>query len=65
MGSAKNYSEATAQTIDGEVRDLLNEALKHAKDIITKRRATLNKLAKKLIEQETIEQEEFNALVAA
>ncbi|MBI2055176.1 MAG: ATP-dependent zinc metalloprotease FtsH [Candidatus Sungbacteria bacterium] len=65
LSSAKNYSEATAQIIDIEVRDILNAALKHAKDIITKRRNILTKLAKKLIEQETIEQEEFNALVAA
>lgn len=65
IGTAKNYSEATAEIIDTEVRGLLTTALKRARDIITKRRATLEKIAKRLIETETIEQEEFNTLVAA
>ena len=64
LSAAKNYSEATAQLIDSEVRRLLVEAQKRARDIITKRRATLEKIAKVLIDKETIEQEEFKTLVA-
>jgi len=65
LSAAKNYSEATAQLIDNEAKHLLESALKRAREIIVKRRVILDRLAKKLIEQETIEQEEFNALVAA
>ena len=65
LSAAKNYSEATAQLIDSEVRTLLVEAQKRAREIITRRRATLDKIAKILIERETIEQEEFKMLVAA
>ncbi|OHA00440.1 MAG: cell division protein FtsH, partial [Candidatus Sungbacteria bacterium RIFCSPHIGHO2_02_FULL_49_12] len=64
LSAAKNYSEATAQLIDSEVRTLLVEAQKRAREIITRRRATLDKIAKILIERETIEQEEFKMLVA-
>ncbi|MBI2096805.1 MAG: ATP-dependent metallopeptidase FtsH/Yme1/Tma family protein [Candidatus Sungbacteria bacterium] len=65
LSTPKNYSEATAQVIDSEVKNLLLDALKRARDIITRRRTILEKIAKKLIEQETIEQEEFNILVSA
>lgn len=60
LAGPKEYSEATAQTIDEEVRRLLETALKRAKEIITRKRNTLDKIASSLMEQETIEQEEFN-----
>ncbi|MBI3627544.1 MAG: ATP-dependent metallopeptidase FtsH/Yme1/Tma family protein [Candidatus Sungbacteria bacterium] len=65
ISSPKNYSEATAELIDSEVKNLLGKALKRAKDIIVKRRSILDKIARRLIETETIEQDEFNTLVAA
>ncbi len=65
LSTPKEYSEATAELIDIEVKNLLNAALKRAREILTRRRGLLEKIAKKLIEQETIEQEEFNHLVAA
>jgi len=40
-------------------------ALKRAKEVIVKRRAKLEALAKRLMEKETIEREEFEALMAA
>ena len=63
LAGPKEYSEATAQTIDEEVRRLLETALKRAKEIITRKRNTLDKIASRLMEQETIEQEEFNSIV--
>ena len=65
ISAAKNYSEATSELIDSEVKSLLGQALKKAQDIITKRRNILDKIASKLIEQESIEQEEFRMLVGA
>lgn len=65
LQSAKNYSEATAQIIDQEVKRIVSTGLKRAKEVIAKRKSVLDILAKKLVEQETIEQEEFNKLVMA
>ncbi len=65
IGSEKNYSEEVAQLIDREVRGILNAGLKRARDIITKRRAKLEALAKRLMEKETIEREEFETMMVA
>jgi cell division protease FtsH len=56
---SRNYSEATATEIDTEVRKLLAEAHKRAKDVLSENKDTLEKIAKTLIEKETIEKEEF------
>ena len=65
LGMEKNYSEETARLIDSEVRRLINNALKRAKAVLIKHAQKLEKLAKRLIEKETIEREEFRALMAA
>jgi cell division protease FtsH len=63
MHEEKNYSEKTAEAIDAEVSRLIDEAFKRATDILIKRRATLDLLAKTLLEKETIEKEEFEKIV--
>lgn len=65
MGTERHYSEDTAKIIDAEVKRLMDAAFKTAKDILTKRRAKLDEIAEILIERETIEKEEFEALMAA
>ncbi|MDO8601674.1 MAG: ATP-dependent zinc metalloprotease FtsH [bacterium] len=62
--TAKNYSEETAQTIDSEMRKIIDGAYKKAREIITTRRNKLDQLAHHLIEKETIEKAEFAALMA-
>lgn len=64
IGTEKNYSEEIARLIDREVRKIINTALKRAREIITARRVTLEAIAKRLMEKETIEREEFETLVA-
>ena len=64
IGTERNYSEEIARTIDREVRRIISSALKRAESIITRRRTKLNAIAKRLIEKETIEREEFEAMVA-
>lgn len=61
--SEKNYSEETAQMIDAEVKKIVDDAHKKARDIIVQKRKTLDKIAHVLIEKETIEKEEFEKLV--
>jgi len=59
----KNYSEQTAIQIDKEIAKLLEDARKTADRILRQKRRTLDKIAKILLEKETIEREEFEQLV--
>ena len=59
----KNYSEKVAEEIDGEVKRLINDAFVKAKKIILRKRKFLDKLAKRLIEKETVEKEEFEEMM--
>lgn len=61
--STKNYSETTAQEIDREVAILIENAQKAAEKVLLHKRKTLDKIAKVLVERETIEREEFEQLV--
>ena len=63
MHEERNYSEKTAQDIDIEVSHLIDEAFKRATDILTEKRAILDTLARTLLEKETLEKDEFNAIV--
>jgi len=60
---AQNYSEKVAEEIDKEVAKLLENARKTAEKILRQKKATLEKIAKILIEKETIEREEFERIV--
>ncbi len=61
----KEYSEKVGATIDSEVSKIMNEALERAKNIILEKRSALEAIANKLIEVETLEQEEYNNLIIA
>ena len=57
------YSDATAELIDQEVEQLIKEASHRAELVITKNRASLDKLAEALLKEETIEEEAVSALL--
>ncbi|MCK5475028.1 MAG: ATP-dependent zinc metalloprotease FtsH [Candidatus Pacebacteria bacterium] len=59
----RTYSEKVAADIDAEVDRIIKEALKRSVDLIKENRGKLNKIAKELIEKETIEKEEFAKLM--
>lgn len=63
LGTEKNYSNEIAFQIDTEVKSLVTKALKKAREILTKKAVTLEKIAQELISKETLEQKEFYALV--
>lgn len=63
ISAAKNYSEKTAQEIDREVHNFIDRAAETSRQIITEKRALLDKIANRLIEKETIEKEEFKAIM--
>lgn len=64
LGEARNYSEAVAQRIDQEMRRILDGAYQRAKDIVTQQRRKLEALAHTLLEVETVERPQFEALMA-
>lgn len=59
----KNYSEKVAEEIDGEISKLLNDAEDMALKIIKEHKKEMDELVKHLLEKETIEQKEFNAIM--
>jgi cell division protease FtsH len=59
----REYSEATAETLDAEVKRLLDERLARVKALLTEKRALLERVSKILLEKETLEAAEFEALV--
>ena len=62
IGEQRTYSEATAEKIDQEVLELVNEAYKRAKKILMKHRKKLDEVANRLIEVETISKKEFEKI---
>jgi cell division protease FtsH len=64
IGEQRNYSEEIAEEIDREVRKLVNEAYQRARGIIRESRARLDELARRLIEHETVDASELQAMFA-
>ncbi len=63
ISEQRNYSEKVAQIIDEEVSDLIAGAYDTARGIIKKEKDKLKKIVDKLLEQETLEKGEFEAIV--
>ncbi len=57
MTHERPYSDDTAKEIDIEIAGLVKEAAARAEMVISKNRAELDKLAKALLEEETLEEE--------
>jgi cell division protease FtsH len=55
ISRSRNYSEATAQQIDEEVKRLIDEAYSNAKALLLKYRDQLNAIAAALLEFETLD----------
>ena len=64
ISEQRNYSDEVAAKIDAEVREIIDRAYQRAKEALVKHRDVLDKLAALLIEKETIEGDEFEALFA-
>ena len=65
ISEQRDYSDQVAETIDNEVYNLIDTANHNARDIIVKHRAKLTKLAKYLIDHETVEEDELIELLDA
>jgi cell division protease FtsH len=63
MTRDRTYSNKTAEEIDREVDELLNEAVKRAHEVIKANRKALDNLAKTLLEKETIDEDEVSEIL--
>ena len=63
ISTEKNYSEEVAAEIDQEVKNFIKKGYKSAKKIINSRKKVLEKIAKSLMERETLERDEFDNLI--
>src|SRR5262249_17649438 len=64
FSSEPDYSDEIAREIDDEIRRIVEEAHQTARQVLTDRREHLDKLSHLLLEHETIEREQFEALLA-
>lgn len=64
IATDRDFSDTTAATIDEEVRKLVDEAYKRAKDVLVSNKHILDKLSAMLIEKETVDADELQELLA-
>src|SRR3954467_14787999 len=64
FSSEPDYSDEIAREIDDEIRRIVEAAHQRAKDILTEHRESLGTISEILVKRETIEKEEFEALLA-
>ncbi|MFP4366753.1 MAG: ATP-dependent zinc metalloprotease FtsH [Bacteroidales bacterium] len=59
---SKPYSDKTAELIDSEVKNIVGDAYKHAKDLLTRNKKGLTRLAELLLEKEVIFSEDLERI---
>ena len=62
ISEQRDYSEAVAEQIDKEVRNLVTEAHEKARSILYEYRDKLDAVAQRLLEVESISREEFESI---
>jgi len=58
VGHSRDYSEGVAETVDNEVRKLIESAHQEAYDILAQNRDVLDQLVVELLDRETLDREE-------
>ena len=62
LAHTRSHSEAVAGEIDAEVKSIIDDCYKKAKEIIMQHENVLHSCAKLLLEKEKINRQEFEAL---
>ena len=57
------YAEVTAEKIDAEIRRIVTDAHQQAREILTERRDTLERVTRRLLEVEVMEGNELRQLL--
>jgi cell division protease FtsH len=60
-----DFSERVAGVIDEEVKKIIEGGLRRAEEVIAEHRKVLDIIAQRLIEKETIEQEEYETIISS
>ncbi|MFQ6727144.1 MAG: ATP-dependent zinc metalloprotease FtsH [Alphaproteobacteria bacterium] len=60
----ENASEKTAEMVDAEIKNWLDVAYKDAKNLVSKNKAKVEKLAKALLDKETLSGDEIRAIIS-
>ena len=63
MGEERNFSEETARAVDAEIRSVLESQQSRAHELLERRRGALERIAGALLERETIERAELEAIL--
>ena len=63
MGFTKPYSEKTAELIDNEISKIVEDQYKRVKEILSKNKEKLKKLAERLLEKEVIFKEDLEEIL--
>ena len=63
IASERDFSEETAAAIDEEVRNLVDQAYRRAKQVLQENRSVLDSLAQMLVEKETVDAQELQDLL--
>ncbi len=63
IAAERDFSEETAAMIDNEVKALVDEAYRRAKEVLAGNRGVLDQLAQLLVEKETVDAEELQHLL--
>jgi cell division protease FtsH len=63
FSSEPDYSDEIAREIDDEIRRIIEAAHRRATDILTSHRPDLERISEILVKRETIEKEQFEALL--
>ena len=61
---AQNLSSRTLETMDDAVRELVDQAEQRAVEILRRRRAALDRVARRLVERETVDEPELRAMLS-
>ena len=61
----KEYSEAVSTKVDAEVSRIISDGIKSAQIVLTEHKKAFDAIAHKLIEVETLEQEEYEKILTA
>jgi len=59
FGHVRNYSEEVASQIDKEIKAFISKAYNKTKDLVTKNKSVIEKVAGKLMEKETLTRKDF------
>lgn len=62
MGNRRDYSDAAAQSVDKEIRKLIDQAHSEAWTVLMDNREILDRLAAALMEEETLNQEQLSEI---